>query len=49
MDIFLHEKSRPFAVITNSEGLWTFVFLADLIKRVHDSSTRVQGETGLIY
>jgi hypothetical protein len=47
--IFLHEKSRPLAVITMSEGLWTFVFLADLTQRVHDSSTRVQGETGLIY
>jgi hypothetical protein len=27
---------------------WTFVFLADLTKHVHDSNTRVQGETGLI-
>jgi hypothetical protein len=49
IDIFLHEKCRPLAVITNSEGLWTFIFLADLTKHVNDSSTRVQGETGLIY
>lgn len=49
IDIFLHGKSRPLAVITNSEGLWTFVFLADLTLCVHDSSTRVQGETGLVY
>ena len=49
IDIFLHEKSRPLAVIMNSEGLWTFIFLADLTKCVHDWSTRVQGETELIY
>jgi hypothetical protein len=49
IDIFLHEKSRPLAIITNSEGLWTFVFLADLTKLVHDWSTRVQGETWLVY
>jgi len=30
IDTFFHEKSRPLAVITMSEGLWTFVFLADL-------------------
>jgi hypothetical protein len=49
IDTFLHEKSRLLAVITNSEGPWTFVFLAYLTQRVHDSSTRVQRETGLIY
>jgi len=47
IDIFLHEKSRPLAVIMKSEGLWTFVFLADLTKRIHDLSTRVQGKLGL--
>jgi hypothetical protein len=48
IDTFLM-KMVDYLLLSPTVKVWTFVFLADLTKHVHDSNTRVQGETGLIY
>ncbi|KAG6940107.1 GTF2I repeat domain containing 2, partial [Chelydra serpentina] len=48
IEMFLHKKTRPLPLLTNSEWLWKLAFYVDLTKHTNDFNLRLQGENGLI-